>query len=238
MKIRALATILGAAALSLLAVAFAGSATAASGRGVRGHFTRAVQHRDGTIRVSGAAHDRTRPNAPVRMCIVVHADCVRHLRTSHGDFSVRVPEQRPGVRLNLRSMAGKPTHLDRIVVETPGQRVIDVARRYVGHRYTYGGSSPRTGFDCSGYTRYSYKRAGVARLPHNTNAQRHTRHMHRVSRRSARPGDLIFYMSGGSSYHVAIFAGHGMQYAAATPQDGVVYQHIWSRHVQFETDWH
>jgi cell wall-associated NlpC family hydrolase len=75
-------------------------------------------------------------------------------------------------------------------------------------------------------------------LPHNTNAQERAPHMHRISRAHARPGDLIFYMSGGSSYHVAIFAGHGMQYAAATPQDGVVYQHIWSKSVRFATDWH
>jgi hypothetical protein len=236
MKKRALTTILGAAALTLAALASAGSAAAGTTPDVRGHFTGAVQHRDGSIRVSGVARDRTRPDARLRMCIVVHSACVRHFRTSHGAFSVRVAPQHPGVRLNLRSMADRPTHLDRIAVETPGQRVIAVAKRYVGHRYTYGGSSPRSGFDCSGYTLYSYKRAGVAHLPHNTNAQR--RHMHRIARHNARPGDLIFYLSGGSAYHVAIFAGHGMQYAAATPQDGVVYQHIWSRHVTFGTDWH
>ncbi|HEY2271665.1 MAG TPA: C40 family peptidase [Jatrophihabitantaceae bacterium] len=238
MKKRALATIVGLAVLGVLAVASAESAAAAARTGIGGHFTKAVQHRDGSIRVDGAARDRAHPNAPLPMCIVVHSDCVRHFSTSHGTFSVRVPAQHPGVRLNLRSMAGRPMHLDQTRVESPGQRAVDVAKRYVGHRYTYGGSSPRTGFDCSGYTLYSYRRAGVARLPHNTNAQEHAPHMHRISRAHARPGDLIFYMSGGSSYHVAIFAGHGMQYAAATPQDGVVYQHIWSRRVQFRTDWH
>jgi cell wall-associated NlpC family hydrolase len=236
MKKRALATILGSAALSVLAIATAGSASAGSRPDVRGHFTSAVQHRDGSIRASGVARDRQHPGARLRMCIVVHSKCVRRFGTSSGKFSVRVPRQRAGVRLNLRSVAGRPVHLDRIAVRTPGDRVIAVAKRYVGHRYAYGGSSPRTGFDCSGYTRYSYQRAHVARLPHNTNAQQ--RRMHRIARSSARPGDLIFYMSGGSSYHVAIFAGHGMQYAAATPSDGVVYQHIWSRHVRFATDWH
>ena len=41
-----------------------------------------------------------------------------------------------------------------------------------------------------------------------------------------------------AAYHVAVYAGHGHQYAAATPADGVRYQPIWSRNVEFRTDWH
>jgi cell wall-associated NlpC family hydrolase len=59
--------------------------------------------------------------------------------------------------------------------------------------------------------------------------------MRRVSRAAARPGDLIFYLGGGGAYHVAIYAGHDMQYAAATPRDGIRYQHIWSSHVEFRS---
>jgi cell wall-associated NlpC family hydrolase len=54
----------------------------------------------------------------------------------------------------------------------------------------------------------------------------------------ARPGDLVFYLGGGGAYHVAIYAGGGMQYAAATPRDGIRYQHVWSSAVQYGTDWH
>lgn len=203
---------------------------------VHGRFTSAVQHRDGAIRVHGVASSRQ--VAAVRVCVVVRHSCVRAVRTSHGRFDALVPAQRPGVRLSLRSLTGKHVRLDRLTVRTPGQRVIAIAKKYVGHRYVYGGASPRTGFDCSGYTLYSYRKAHVAGLPHNTNRQLHSAHMHRIARKHARPGDLIFYMSGGSSYHVAIYAGHDMQYAAADPQDGVRYQHIWSRHIQFRTDWH
>jgi cell wall-associated NlpC family hydrolase len=62
--------------------------------------------------------------------------------------------------------------------------------------------------------------------------------MRLVSAAHARPGDLVFYLSGGSAYHVAIYAGHGMQYAAATPQDGLRYQSVWSSAVQYRTNWH
>ncbi len=120
-----------------------------------------------------------------------------------------------------------------------GARIVAVAKRYVGKaRYREGGSSPKRGFDCSGYTAYAYRTAKVATLPHNAESQRHARRMHRISAKKARPGDLVFYLSGGRAYHVAIYAGRHMQYAAATARDGVRYQHVWSSHVEYRTDWH
>lgn len=120
-----------------------------------------------------------------------------------------------------------------------GQRIVAVAKRYVGKaHYREGGASPKHGFDCSGYTEYVYAAAKVKKLPHNAEAQRRMKGMRRISARQARPGDLVFYMSGGYAYHVAIYAGHGRQYAAATPQDGIRYQRVWSSDVQYRTDWH
>ena len=122
---------------------------------------------------------------------------------------------------------------------SPGARIIMVAKRYVGTaRYVEGGSTPSSGFDCSGYTKYVYAQARVRTLPHSAEGQRRMSDMRRISSSRARPGDLVFYLSGGSAYHVAIYAGHGMQYAAATPRDGIRYQHVWSSSVQYRTDWH
>lgn len=120
----------------------------------------------------------------------------------------------------------------------PGRRIIRIARRLVGDRYASGGASPKTGFDCSGLTMYVYARAKVARLPHNAERQRRMRHMRRIRPGRARPGDLVFYMSGGHAYHVAIYAGHHMQYAATTPGEGVRHQIVWSKRVQYRTIWH
>lgn len=120
---------------------------------------------------------------------------------------------------------------------SPGARIITIARRYVGNtRYVEGGSTPSTGFDCSGYTAWAYSHALVKTLPHNAESQR--RGMRLLSAATARPGDLVFYLSGGSAYHVAIYAGNHMQYAAATSRDGIRYQAIWSSAVQYRTDWH
>jgi hypothetical protein len=117
----------------------------------------------------------------------------------------------------------------------PGVRIVTVAKRYVGYPYVEGGSTP-AGFDCSGFTMYVYNQAHVKSLPHNAESQ--LLDMRRLAAPAAQPGDLVFYMSGGTAYHVAVYAGHGWQYAAATPADGVRYQKVWSTAVQYRTDWH
>lgn len=126
------------------------------------------------------------------------------------------------------------THSVKHVKSTAASRIIAVAKRYVGKaRYREGGGSPKSGFDCSGYTKYVYAVAHAGSLPHNANGQRVMKRMKRVSAAHARPGDLVFYQSGGHSFHVAIYAGHHKQYAAATPRDGIRYQPIWSRAVVY-----
>ncbi|HEY2298758.1 MAG TPA: NlpC/P60 family protein [Jatrophihabitans sp.] len=212
--------------LSALAVC---SAQAASASSYRGRITSAFQWRDGSVRVIGSS------SAP-KVCVAVAGDCLRTVRPDAGHtFNVGLAPQRPAVRIALRSGS---TILDVVHADSPGARAVRVAKRYVGGRYAEGGASPRGGFDCSGYTMYVYRQGRVSSLPHNAEAQRHVRYMHHESRAAARPGDLVFYLSGRSAYHVAVYAGHGYQYAAATPADGVRYQRIWSRDVEFRTDWH
>jgi cell wall-associated NlpC family hydrolase len=116
-----------------------------------------------------------------------------------------------------------------------GARIVAEARKFVGNTpYVWGGTTPR-GFDCSGYAQYVYRHAGAPKLPRTAEQQR--RADRRIPRRLARPGDEVFYLSHGSAYHVAIYAGHGMQYAAANPRQGVRYEHIWG-HVRYGTNWH
>ena len=83
------------------------------------------------------------------------------------------------------------------------RRVVQYAKRFVGVRYVYGGSSPRSGFDCSGFVRYVYAHFGVS-LPHSSYAQ--FGDGRRVSRRSLRPGDLVFFDGVG---HVGLYVGNG-----------------------------
>jgi cell wall-associated NlpC family hydrolase len=84
-----------------------------------------------------------------------------------------------------------------------GAKIVRFAKKFLGTRYVYGGSSPRTGFDCSGLVAYVYRHFGVA-LPHYTVAQ--FDRGRRIGRWALHPGDLVFFA--GLS-HVGIYIGHG-----------------------------
>ena len=84
-----------------------------------------------------------------------------------------------------------------------GSRIVTYARHFIGIPYSWGGSSPGTGFDCSGLVRFVYGHFGI-RLPHSSWAD--LAHGHRVSRGALQPGDLVFFYGAG---HVGIYVGGG-----------------------------
>ncbi len=84
-----------------------------------------------------------------------------------------------------------------------GARAAAIAQRYLGIPYRWGGASPRTGFDCSGFVMYVYAKVGVS-LPHNAAAQ--YRYGRAVSRGALRSGDLVFFNGLG---HNGIYIGGG-----------------------------
>ena len=89
------------------------------------------------------------------------------------------------------------------VKTTQQTQLVAYAKKFVGVRYSYGGTSPASGFDCSGFTRYVYAHFGID-LPHYSVAQFATGK--RVSRAGLRPGDLVFFRGLG---HVGIYVGDG-----------------------------
>ena len=95
----------------------------------------------------------------------------------------------------------------------PGVKIARFAKRFIGIRYSYGGSTPRSGFDCSGLVAYVFRHFGVT-LPHYTVSQfGHGRH---ITRWALRPGDLVFFA--GLS-HVGIYVGHGKFVRGCAPPD-------------------
>lgn len=96
--------------------------------------------------------------------------------------------------------------------------VLAYARAQLGKRYVRGGEGP-FGFDCSGFTKRAYARAGVA-LPHSSGAQ--ARRARSVSRSQARPGDLVVGRG-----HVGIYMGRGMMIDAGNHRTGVVYRKLY-----------
>lgn len=97
--------------------------------------------------------------------------------------------------------------------------LIAEAEKYLGWPYVWGGSSPSTSFDCSGFICWVYTHSGVYNLPRTT-ANGILSQCSRVSKADARPGDLIFfqgtYNTSGAS-HVGVYVGNGMMLHAGDP---------------------
>jgi cell wall-associated NlpC family hydrolase len=87
--------------------------------------------------------------------------------------------------------------------QTFGSRVVGFARRFLGIHYSYGGGSPQSGFDCSGFVRYVYGHFGIS-LAHSSFAD--FVRGRRVGRWAMKPGDLVFFDQAG---HVGIYVGKG-----------------------------
>jgi len=79
--------------------------------------------------------------------------------------------------------------------------VVGIAMQYLGIPYRWGGASPSTGFDCSGFVMYVYAQVGVS-LPHNAAMQ--YGYGSAVSRSELQPGDLVFFNGLG---HMGIYIG-------------------------------
>jgi cell wall-associated NlpC family hydrolase len=81
--------------------------------------------------------------------------------------------------------------------------VVSIALQYLGVPYVWGGSSPSTGFDCSGFVAYVFSQVGIS-LPHHAASQ--YGYGIAVPRDQLAPGDLVFFDGLG---HVGIYIGGG-----------------------------
>jgi cell wall-associated NlpC family hydrolase len=135
--------------------------------------------------------------------------------------------QRPAARLTTRDVV----HIAGAVVAaserasraaTPvGARVLPTARRYLGVKYQWGGTSPRTGFDCSGFVQYVFARHQV-RLPRTSRQQASAGARVPARITALRPGDLVLFAERGAPIsHVAIYAG-GNRIIHSTASGGAV----------------
>jgi cell wall-associated NlpC family hydrolase len=108
-------------------------------------------------------------------------------------------------------------------------KALKIAASKKGSPYAWGAVGPRR-FDCSGLTLYSFKKAGK-KLP-RTAAQQYNKTRH-ISAGNRKAGDLVFFHSGRSIYHVGIYAGKGKIWHAPKTGDVVRLQKIWTGSVWY-----
>lgn len=101
--------------------------------------------------------------------------------------------------------------------------IIATAKQYLGVKYQWGGTTPQTGFDCSGYVSYVFSQNGIS-LP------RVSRDQYTVGTQVAfadlQPGDLVFFSFAGNGIvsHVGIYLGEGQFINASSSKGVTVYE--------------
>ena len=99
-------------------------------------------------------------------------------------------------------------------------KLINEAEKYIGMPYVFGGSTPATSFDCSGFVCWVYTTSNVYNLPRTT-AQGIYNQCYPVTKDKAKPGDLIFFQN---TYncpdkvtHIGIYVGNNQMLHCGDP---------------------
>jgi cell wall-associated NlpC family hydrolase len=109
---------------------------------------------------------------------------------------------------------------------TSAAAVISTADGFLGTRYSYGGSSPQTGFDCSGFVQYVYRQNGLT-LPRTSRQQATAGQSLPTKLENLRAGDLLFFSQKGDVVdHVAIYAGNDRILHSSSSGGGVRYDDL------------
>jgi cell wall-associated NlpC family hydrolase len=120
--------------------------------------------------------------------------------------------------LNIKAEAASSTQ----------NQIVNIADDYLGVKYVWGGTTP-SGFDCSGFTQYVYKKIGVS-LPRTANDQygKGTKITVPSNMNYAdtywKPGDLIFFHtdSYATATHVGIYVSNGVMIHASSVAGKVI----------------
>lgn len=138
----------------------------------------------------------------------------------------RSSEPRTNTERTVTSNTAKSTTQEQKVTGAfTGADVVAYAKKYLGCKYVYGGSSP-SGFDCSGFTSYVYKHFGVS-LSRTSSGQ--ASNGRKVSKGELQVGDIVCFSSSSKSKkigHVGIYVGGGRFIHAANSRKGVITSNV------------
>jgi cell wall-associated NlpC family hydrolase len=91
---------------------------------------------------------------------------------------------------------------------TAAEQLVDEALSYLGIRYRFGGTSPATGFDCSGLVLNVFRNAVGLDLPRSASEMASLGD--KIGKQDLKPGDLVFFNTMRRTFsHVGIYLGDG-----------------------------
>jgi cell wall-associated NlpC family hydrolase len=138
-------------------------------------------------------------------------------RSSSGDRRASVT---PSISLPTGRYPGSST-----TTSASAARVLGTADQYVGVPYAWGGTSPNSGFDCSGFVQYVFAKQGV-RLPRTSREQAQVGTSLSPDWRAISAGDLVMFAENGRISHVAIYAGRNRIIHSTSSGGGVRYDDL------------
>lgn len=121
---------------------------------------------------------------------------------------------RKGYKNKCLNASAKPLALSdvhKVRMQKAQKTAMSKLMNQIGKPYHWGGSSPRTGFDCSGLVYYAYKDLVKIPIPRTANEMYHLRDAAPIERRSLESGDLVFFRTQGrgTADHVGVYVGNG-----------------------------
>ncbi|HWJ86387.1 MAG TPA: NlpC/P60 family protein [Cellulomonas sp.] len=242
-----LAAVAGGLALAVaVPVALSAPASAATAPTTTAVHAPAVvtKHSKTTVKLSKKTQTRGKTAAKVRVTVHVGSSAAagkvvlkvgakkwKTVTLHHGTVVVRLSKTLKAGKHRITAIYQGAAHVLRskssavVKVKKGTPKVVTVAKKYVGTPYRSGANGPKA-FDCSGFTRYVYKKAGIKTLPRTSSAQHHVGKT--VSRKNAKPGDIIW-----SPGHVAIYLGGNKMIDAPRPGKTIQVRSIWQSHPTF-----
>lgn len=147
---------------------------------------------------------------------------IEEAKTQEKLLSAKVDESQAAVNASIEAVskirseapkynASNSTNASRGTSSTPisapasDSNIIAYASNFLGTPYLWGGTSPSTGFDCSGFTQYVYAHFGIS-LGRTTYDQ--INDGRGVSRDELQPGDLVFFGKNGDPTHMGMYVGN------------------------------
>ena len=130
------------------------------------------------------------PVAAVALCALVLCATEASAQVAVGPISIDVTGDAGKVLTAVR--VAERVARERRKTTVSAARVLPTAERYLGVPYRWGGTSPKTGFDCSGFVRYVFAKHGT-RLPRTSRQQASSGQRLRPVWSTLRPGDLVLF---------------------------------------------
>ncbi|MEU6774527.1 C40 family peptidase [Streptomyces sp. NPDC046759] len=124
---------------------------------------------------------------------------------------------RNAVRTTLAATTDSSTSTSTSTATGSAAAVIAFVKAQIGKAYVSGATGP-SAYDCSGLVQTAFKQVGIS-LPRVSQDQ--STAGTQVSLSNLQPGDILYWGSAGSAYHVAVYVGDGMFVGAQNPSSGV-----------------